>query len=239
MGSIISGIGSYIGGQQAASYDKSASDWAKSAYYQTRSDLLPYTQAGYNVLGDLTSLAKSGPTGGGPDYVTQAYQNLPASSGAMTQAELEQTPGYQFTLGQGLQATQSAAAAKGLGISGAALKGAAKYATGLADSTYANRFNEAKQSFTDYLNLNQQQQENLKNQYTRLSGVATLGENAGAATGTAATEAAKTSSNALISAGNAEASGTKGLATGIGNTVNDLTGYGLLKSSGTGGYSSG
>jgi hypothetical protein len=78
--------------------------------------------------------------------------NLPSAPPPMTQAQLEATPGYQFNLSQGLKATQSAAAAKGLGVSGAALKGASTYATGLADSTYQNQFNNAQQIYSDLFN---------------------------------------------------------------------------------------
>lgn len=53
---------------------------------------------------------------------------------------LEKTPGYQFAKQQGLQATQNSFAAQGLGQSGAALKGAASFATGLADQTYQSQF---------------------------------------------------------------------------------------------------
>ncbi len=63
------------------------------------------------------------------NYLTTPY--------APTMDQLQATPGYQFTLQQGLQSTQNAAAARGLGISGAAMKGAADYATGLANNTYA------------------------------------------------------------------------------------------------------
>ena len=63
---------------------------------------------------------------------------------AMTQADLEATPGYQFTLSQGLKAVQNSAAARGLGLSGAALKGATDYATvamrfSLVDATIDQR----------------------------------------------------------------------------------------------------
>lgn len=69
-----------------------------------------------------------------------AYQNdLPylSTAYAPTQAQLAATPGYQFTLQQGLESTQNAAAARGLGVSGAALKAASAYSTGLAQNTYA------------------------------------------------------------------------------------------------------
>ena len=65
-----------------------------------------------------------------------------ASPIEMDQATMEATPGYQFALSQGLKSTQNAAAAKGLGVSGAAMKGAGEYATGLANQTYKDRFQE-------------------------------------------------------------------------------------------------
>jgi hypothetical protein len=60
---------------------------------------------------------------------------------AVIQAALEKLPGYQFTKTQGLKAVQNLASSKGLGVSGSAIKGAADYVTGLADSTYGNQFN--------------------------------------------------------------------------------------------------
>jgi hypothetical protein len=56
----------------------------------------------------------------------QQYQGaLPGLTQPFTAASLASTPGYQFTLGQGLKSTQNSFAAQGLGSSGAALKGAA------------------------------------------------------------------------------------------------------------------
>jgi hypothetical protein len=57
-----------------------------------------------------------------------------------TMEQLEGTPGYQFTKDQGLKATQNAFAAKGLGQSGAALKGASQFAENLASTTYQQQF---------------------------------------------------------------------------------------------------
>jgi hypothetical protein len=88
----------------------------------------------------------------------------------MTQAQLEQTPGWQFTNYQGQKAVQNAASARGLGVSGAALKGAANFATGLADQTYKTQF--------DIANTNQ------TNAYNRLKSLVDVGENASAQTGT-------------------------------------------------------
>lgn len=226
---------SLLGSSQSSSAAKQASDLQKQMYYQTRSDLSPYTSAGTNVLGDLTSLAQSGATGGGPDYVTQASQNLP---GQMTQAELEQTPGYQFTLNQGLKATQASAAARGLGVSGAALKGAATYATGLADSTYQNQFNNAQTRFNDYINLNTAQQGNLTNQYNRLQGVANLGESAGAQTGVTGAQLSNAAGNYLNQAGQATQAGTQGTGNTLANALSNYAGYNYWQgqSGGLGGY---
>jgi hypothetical protein len=227
---------SLLGSSQAASSSEDAANKSLQMYYQTRSDLQPYSTAGQSAMTSALSLAQGSPTGGGPDYVTQAYQNLP---GQMTQAELEKTPGYQWNLAQGLKATQSAAAARGLGVSGASLKGAATYATGLADSTYQNQFNNAQQRFTDYLSLNTNQQTNLQNQYSRLSDLAGIGESAAAQTGTAGTAAAQGYSSATQNAGTATAAGTTGVGSAATSGVNNYLSYNALqgylnKNSGTG-----
>jgi uncharacterized protein CbrC (UPF0167 family) len=82
--------------------------------------------------------------------VQNAYSALQAAvPQTMTEANLVNTPGYQFNLSQGLQATQNSAAAKGLGVSGAAMNASSKYATGLADSTYQNQFSNEQTLYGD------------------------------------------------------------------------------------------
>lgn len=232
---------SLMGSQAQAGAAKDAANLNKMMYMMTRGDLSPFVGAGAATLPNLLSLATSGPTGGGRDYVDLAYQNLPLQ---MTQQQLEQTPGYQFTLAQGLKSVQSANAAKGLGVSGAALKGAAEYATGLADKTYANRFNEAQQRFTDYLNLNSGQQANLTNQYNRLSGLATIGGNAAAQVGTQGTQLANQAGRAEMAAGTAQGSGLMNAANSLTGAVQNYLGYDAFQkymnpTGGTGGYPTG
>jgi hypothetical protein len=81
--------------------------------------------------GDIFNGSPSLITGGA---LPSVYQ--PWGTGADAQATLEQTPGYQFTLNQGLKSLGNSFASRGLGASGAALKGASQYTTGLADNTY-------------------------------------------------------------------------------------------------------
>ncbi|HEV2542949.1 MAG TPA: hypothetical protein VGU70_09360 [Methylobacterium sp.] len=104
-------------------------------YNQTRSDLSPYRDLGGYSGGELRN------------RLTELTAPI-----IMGQAELEATPGYQFTLNQGLKAAQNSAAARGLGLSGAAIKAATGYASGLADQTYLNQFNVANTNRTNAFN---------------------------------------------------------------------------------------
>lgn len=198
IGSAVVGAGASIAG---ASAQKSATDKASNTqekmYQQTRADLLPYNTSGQNALNTLNG-------------------QLPTLTSPITmdQATLQRTPGYQFNLTQGLKSVQNGAAARGLGNSGAAMKGAASYATGLADSTYQNQFNNA--------NINQ------TNAYNRLMGISQLGENAAAQTGAYGTQTAQNIGNNTIQGGNATAAGYLGAANSLSNGVNNYLMYNAL-----------
>ncbi len=237
-GTVVSAGAGLMGASKAAGAAKDAAALQAAQFEQTRGDLKAYNDYGQSVLPNMQALAFGGPNGpGGKNYLAMAEDALP---GKMTQAELEATPGYQFNLAQGLKATQSAAAAKGLGVSGAALKGAARYATGLADSTYQNQFNNQQTRYSDFYNLNTGQQSNLQNQFARLSGIATLGENAAAQTGALGTAAAKSEGQGLMAAGQYQAAGLSGIGSTAASGVNSYLGYNALKDyasrGGTGGY---
>jgi hypothetical protein len=224
---VLSAGAGLFGANKAASSSDKAAQIAQQQYQTTRGDLSPYNQAGQAVLPQLNALATSGPTGGGPDYVSMAYNNyLP---GNMTQAQLEATPGYQFTQQQGLKAVQSNAAARGLGVSGAALKGAAAFATGLADNTYKDQFNIQQQRFSDVANLSPLQQAQLTGQYNRLSGLASIGEGAAAQTGTAGVYAANTAAGQTSAAGTAQGAGIQGIGSAATSGVNSYLGYQALQ----------
>jgi hypothetical protein len=142
---------------------------------------------------------------------------LPALTAPVTMNEstLQQTPGYQFNLTQGLKSVQNSAAARGLGVSGAALKGASTFATGLADSTYQNQFSNAVTNQT--------------NAYNRLLGVVQTGESAAAGTGVPASIAGQTAANAQIAGGNAAAAGANATGSAVSNLANNVSGYALIK----------
>lgn len=132
----------------------------------------------------------------------------------MDQATLERTPGYQFNLSQGLRGAQNQLTASGLGRSGAAVKAASRFATGLADNTYGNQFN--------YENINRQ------NEYNRLLGVTQVGGNAAAGVSNAAISTGQGVANSFIQGGNAQAAGIMGGANYLNQGAQGLSGNLLL-----------
>lgn len=233
---------SLLGSSMSSSAASRAADTQAKMYQYTAQNESPYMNLGASTADQTGAFAQRNALNyGSSPYLTAATAAMPASAGAMTQAELEKTPGYQFTLNQGLKAAQAANAAKGLGVSGAALKGAATYATGLADSTYSNRFNEAQQTFSDWLSQNSAYQGNLVNQYNMLSDATKIGSNAAAQTGQQGTSLANAAGNYTNQAGLASAAGTTGAANAVTSGVNNYLGYNMLQNylggtGGTGGY---
>jgi hypothetical protein len=171
-------------------------------YNQTNAYLAPYRNVGNYAAGQLQNRL--------------ADLTSPIT---MDQVTLENTPGYKFNLSQGLRAAQSSAAARGLGLSGAAIKGATDYATGLADSTYQNQFNNA--------NTNQ------TNAYNRLYQTAALGQSAAAGTGAAALTTGQGIANNTIGAGNAQGAASIAAGNALGSGSNALLNLLASKLNGT------
>jgi hypothetical protein len=226
-GSALIGAGaSLYGSSQAAGAAKSAASLQEQNAIAAVNRAQPYISTGNDAAAQLDALNASGFTAGQPNYLALAQGAMP---GQMTEAQLQQTPGYQFQLGQGLAATQNSAAARGLGVSGSALKGAATFATGLADSNYQNQFNNAQSQYADYIGLNSGQQGNATNLYNRLSGTATIGANASQGASTNATSSENAAGNSLTAAGSATAAGASGVGTSAASAVNNYLGYNILQ----------
>ncbi|MFW6851817.1 hypothetical protein ACODYM_11030 [Burkholderia gladioli] len=240
VGSIISGVGSVAGGLIGADASKSAADTQADAanraadlqnqqWQQTQANLKPYMQLGSSSISPLLAAMGYNVTqnsdgtysfnGTNPNNILQQQFSAP------TEAQAQATPGYQFTLNQGLKSVQNSAAARGLGTSGAALKGASTYATGLADSTYNDVFNRALQTFNTNYN-------SAANNVNRLSGLVGNGQNAAATNGSLGAASASNIGNTLTSGANAIASGTVGSSNALTNALsgigNSALTYGLL-----------
>jgi hypothetical protein len=117
--------GSAIAGSEAAGATKSAAQTAaaeqNAALSQQAALSAPYRALGQSAITPLQSLLGIGGT---------------AQQQQQAQAALAATPGYQFTLQQGLDAAKSSAAAGGMLNSGNTLQALTQYGTGLADQTY-------------------------------------------------------------------------------------------------------
>lgn len=218
IGGAISGVSSIVGGsiassgaQKAAQTEANAQQQATAAeeamFNTAQQTEAPYVQGGTQALSEI-----QGEQSGAIPVPGQA-----GPLGAMPSlTDVSQLPGYSFTLQQGLNATQNAAAAQGLGVSGVALKGASSYAEGLANTYYNN-----------YVSNYWANQNNRYNQLYNLvtQGQAAAGQTATAATttggqiGNTITQTAAGQAAAQQSAANLQAGGILGAGTGINNPL--------------------
>lgn len=158
-------------------------------FEQTRADLAPWRETGAQALGQYAGLLGVGGEGaGGPDI-------------AGLQAGLQQYPGYQFALSEGVEAVEKSAAGRGLLQSGQTLKSLTQYGQGLASS-------------------------NIENYLNRLQGLAGGGQQAAAQTGAFGAAAAGATGAAGERAGAARATGFQGKAQALGGALSGLAGIG-------------
>lgn len=184
-------------GQEQAAAANAAIEEQKRQFGVVQNNLAPYMAAGGSALTDLQSRLP---------FLTSPIQ--------MDEATLQQTPGYQFNMSQGLRAAQNQLTASGLGRSGAAVKAADRFATGLADNTYQTQFNLENTNRT--------------NTYNRLLGLTQVGQNAAAGVSSAGLATGQGVSNSLIQGGNAQAAGIMGGANYLNQGAQGLSGNLLL-----------
>lgn len=200
--SAVGAAGQAWGASQAASAQGKAGRLAmieqEKKYQQARKDFDPYMQLGQQGAATL---------GANLDELIAPIK--------MDQATLESTPGYQFNRRQGLKAVQNSAAARGLGVSGAALKGAAEFATGLADNTYQQQFANENTNRT--------------NAYNRLMGVTQIGTGATTALTGAGTTTGQGIASSQVGIGNAQAAGYNAMGQAVGNFANNVGGWAAYK----------
>lgn len=138
----------------------------------------------------------------------------------------EASPGYQFRLEQGQKAMDAAASARGIRMSGTALKGANDYAQGMASQEYGNWWNRE----LDQHNADMNSSNTLFNRNAAIAGVGqtavnalqAAGQNTAGAIGNANMTGAANAGNSLMQAGQARASGYTGMANAFNNTLGDF-----------------
>lgn len=129
VGGIIGGIGSLIGGNEAANDEKKGAAQSLTGYnYLNSNPLIGQLQTN----GQAQSAAEGATTGNINQLLTSNDTNNPAFQNYL------KSTGYQFQLGQGEGAITGNAAAKGILNSGATAKALTGYGQGLASTTFNN-----------------------------------------------------------------------------------------------------
>jgi hypothetical protein len=132
---------------QSAAAQREAADKSIAAQREMfdigRADLQPYREGGVTAQNRLTTLL-----GIGGDTTAADYGKYSKDFGM---SDFTTDPGYQFRLEQGIKALNASAAAKGMGMSGANIKGATEYGQNLGSQEYQNAFNRYQTNRTAQL----------------------------------------------------------------------------------------
>jgi hypothetical protein len=210
VGSVLGSNASKDAAQTGANATNHASDLQMQQFQQMQQNLAPYMQLGTSSIPMLQQM------------LSGSRLNTPFSFNP-TMEQLEQTPGYQFTLQQGNKALDNAMAAKGLSLSGAQLKGLDAYNTGLASNTFQQQYENALNNYkTNYGQA--------ADQYNRTAGLVGLGQNAAAGVGNAGLQTASNIGNNITSGANALAAGQIGSANALSGGLSGLGANSLLYS---------
>jgi hypothetical protein len=248
-GAGIQGASSLAGGKKGAS----AATQAAQIQAQTARQALGLQQSVYQqIQANLQPFMDYGTGGIGPydRYLGQATSpidtSFPQFTFQPTQAQLEQTPGYQFTRAQALDAEQANLLAAGRGTGSAAAGGAASRAASLASTDWQSVFNAQQAGYQTNVNsllagrtMDLQQRQQIMNM---LAGRVGIGQSAAAATAGVGENAASTLGSTITGIGAAQASGVVGSAnaltgglTGAGSSIGGaLQSFGTLQALGLG-----
>ena len=221
MSFITNAIGSLFGTtQQADAATLAAQQQAQSQQQGAAAltaQLAPYNQFGASAMPNLINKLGLGGTGSGFQYGPFSFNP----------SDLQNTPGYQFTLQQGQKGVNNSLSSQGLLGSGAQAKALSDYTTGLANTTYNSQYNNALNAY----NANYASQLGGFNANVNpLVQLLTLGQNSAAGTG-------QGQYNAAVNAGNATAQGTIGSGAQTANTFNSLLGMANLANTAGASYS--
>ena len=126
-----------------------------------------------------------------------------------TQADLQNSPGYQYQLSQGQNATKAAAAASGMSLSPATQEALNSNAQGLAASNF-------QQEYSDY-------NTNMNRQISGDETIAGIGENAVAGVNSAGQNYANQASSDVMAGANAQAAGDVAVGNAESKTISGVT----------------
>lgn len=199
---VVGGLATAYSANKAAETQKNAANQAaqiqQQQYGQTREDLAPYRAIGEDASTRLKS------------KLTELTEPISIDPNVLQNSDY-----YKFASKEGQRAVTNSAAARGLGKAGAALKGAAAFAKGLATDTYKTAW--------DMENINK------TNAYNRLKALIDTGAGAATGTGVLGEKAAYNTGTALVGGANAEAAALNRTGTAINNLTNNISGYAMYQ----------
>lgn len=192
-GAVVGAAGTAIAGSESANAISSSSNKAiaaqQQALQQQQQLSSPYTNLGQGAVGQLQALTTPG----------------------TSLSTLQQMPGFQFAQQQGTTATENAASAMGLGLSGNTLQGLSQFNQGLAQNTF-------------------------QQQYQDVMGQVQLGQAAAAGQAANIGQAASNVGNIEVGAGQniagIDANIAAGLSKSVGGAANQYIGYNTLQNLG-------
>lgn len=196
---VIGGVANYEGSQSQASASRAATAAQEGMYNTQVGNETPFMQAGATDVGELNYLMGTGPKSGQGLTGTYGSLNQPFTTANWKQL----SPAYNFQLQQGAQGTLNNSASSQGALSGAALSGLQAYNQGAANSSFNNAFN-----------MYQTQNQNV---YSRLAGVANLGEAAASNQATGGSNYAQGIGQSITNTGTAIGGGIAGAGSSVAN----------------------
>lgn len=194
-GAIIGGSATRSAARTQADAANRSTDVQERMYQQTREDTANQRNLSDQAVNALRGVLNSG-------ELTQRF----------TPGDITGEAGYQFGLQQGQRGIENSAAARGLGLSGAALRQAARFNSDYATGRYNDAFNRFQ---TD--------RQNRFNPLLQLAGAGAIGAQQ---VGNAGQAYANTASNNAIGVGNAQAASGMQQANIYGNALNQFAAFG-------------
>lgn len=148
-----------------------------------------------------------------------------------TAENIQEDPGYQFRLREGMRALENSAAARGGLLTGATAQAMGQYSQDMASTEYGNAYQRALQQYQQQYNIFRQNQATQFNQLAALSGagqtaagqLSNAGQNSAANISNILLTGAQNQGNALMNAGAATASGYVGSANAWNNYLSNLS----------------
>jgi len=245
VGSLISANSASDAASTAAEASGRASDASiaeqRRQYDLNRTDQAPYLAAGTESVNELAAgLRPGGRFASATPFDFRYDQNA--------------GPGYGFRFDQGMRGVNASMAAKGMGISGAGIKGATEFGQGMGSQEYNNAFNRYLTGF----NANTGERNQLYNRYAGVAGtgqtaanqIGAQGANMAGNIGNAYMTSAANTGNAAMSAAGIRNSAYGGAANvlgrmygrnpyGVGQQLSNQYGYDNVYGAGGGGYDTG